>query len=73
MPKQGLEGKLTTSIKNLYGGMQQTTEAVPPLALLQNLRTLAPQFAETDQRGQYAQQGGSYASDGAIGRVDIPS
>lgn len=53
----GPDGKLTNSIKNLYSGMAQTTEAVAPFALIQNLRTLAPQFAEQDQRGQFAQQG----------------
>lgn len=45
------------SVKNLYSGMAQTTEPVTPIALISNLRLLAPQFAESDQRGQFAQQG----------------
>lgn len=45
------------SVKNLYSGMAQTTEPVTPIALISNLRMIAPQFAESDQRGQFAQQG----------------
>lgn len=45
------------SVKNLYTGMSQTTEPVTPIALISNLRMIAPQFAETDPRGQFAQQG----------------
>jgi ubiquitin carboxyl-terminal hydrolase 14 len=54
----GPESRLAMSVKNLYSGMAQTTEAVTPFALISNLRTLAPQFAEQDQRGNFAQQGG---------------
>ncbi|BEI82925.1 hypothetical protein CcaverHIS002_0307930 [Cutaneotrichosporon cavernicola] len=52
----GPESRLTMSVKNLYSGMAQTTEPVTPFALISNLRTLAPQFAEQDQRGGFAQQ-----------------
>lgn len=44
-------------MKNLFSGMSQTSDAVQPIALIQNLRTLAPQFAEQDQHGHFAQQG----------------
>lgn len=37
--------------------MSQASSAVSPVAVLLQLRQLAPQFAEMDQRGQYAQQG----------------
>ncbi|CAD6583113.1 MAG: deubiquitinating enzyme [Tremellales sp. Tagirdzhanova-0007] len=50
------EHRLTGSIKNLFSGMQQTTAAVPPFVLLYSLRAIAPQFAEQDSRGSYAQQ-----------------
>lgn len=55
-PPAGPEGRLTTSIKNLFTGMNSTTESVPPVGLITALRTLAPQFAEQDH-GHYAQQG----------------
>ncbi|WVQ81759.1 hypothetical protein IAT38_003884 [Cryptococcus sp. DSM 104549] len=48
--------RLAVSLKNLYSGLDQTTSAVAPLALLSNLRTLAPQFAERDNHGHYMQQ-----------------
>jgi ubiquitin carboxyl-terminal hydrolase 14 len=47
-------------MQNLFTGMEQTAEAVPPYALLTQLRVLAPQFAELDERsGGFAQQGWS--------------
>ncbi|KLT39995.1 cysteine proteinase [Cutaneotrichosporon oleaginosum] len=52
----GPEARLALSVKNLYSGMTQTTEPVTPFALISNLRILAPQFAEQDQRGGFAQQ-----------------
>ena len=52
------EGRFTTSIRNLFAGMGKSREAVPPLMLLNELRTLAPQFAEMDPTGRgFAQQG----------------
>ncbi|KAK1926366.1 CNG04540-like protein [Papiliotrema laurentii] len=51
-----LEGGLTTSLKNLFVGMSQTTEPVAPFFLLNSLRTLAPQFSEQDRSGGFAQQ-----------------
>ncbi len=53
------EGRLTASLKNLFSGMNQTTEAVPPFVLLNSLRAVAPQFAEQDARGGFSQQGSS--------------
>jgi len=53
------EGRLTASVKNLFSGMDQAAEAVPPFVLLNSLRTVAPQFAEQDARGDFSQQGSS--------------
>ncbi|WWC87185.1 uncharacterized protein L201_002071 [Kwoniella dendrophila CBS 6074] len=50
------ESKVTNSLKNLFSGLNQTADAVPPFAVLSNLRILAPQFAETDNAGRYSQQ-----------------
>lgn len=50
------EGRLTASIKHLFSGMSQTTEAMPPFVLLSSLRNVAPQFAEQDSRGGFSQQ-----------------
>lgn len=51
------EGRLTSSLKQLYAGMSHTTEPVAPFLLLSSLRSLAPQFAEQDRSGGFAQQG----------------
>ncbi|WWD22023.1 hypothetical protein CI109_106511 [Kwoniella shandongensis] len=51
------EARLTVSLKNLYAGLEKTQNAVPPFALLNNLRLLAPQFAEQDSQGNFSQQG----------------
>ena len=40
--------------------MSKTTEPVAPFLLLNSLRALAPQFAETDRTGNFAQQGKSF-------------
>jgi ubiquitin carboxyl-terminal hydrolase 14 len=37
--------------------MRTANMAIPPLALLGNLRLLAPQFAEQDAGGGFSQQG----------------
>ncbi|AFR96333.1 ubiquitin carboxyl-terminal hydrolase 14 [Cryptococcus neoformans] len=50
------EFRVTNSLKNLFVIIDNTPNAVPPLEVISNLRTLAPQFAERDQRGHYAQQ-----------------
>nr|XP_018265789.1 uncharacterized protein I303_02163 [Kwoniella dejecticola CBS 10117]OBR87947.1 hypothetical protein I303_02163 [Kwoniella dejecticola CBS 10117] len=50
------EGRVTTSLKNLFSGLNQTADAVPPYNVLSNLRILAPQFAETDNAGRPCQQ-----------------
>jgi ubiquitin carboxyl-terminal hydrolase 14 len=51
------DARLTTQLRSLFNGMDQTTEAIPPYMFLQTLRTIAPQFAEQSQHGGYAQQG----------------
>lgn len=53
------DARLTTQLRSLFNGMDQTTEAIPPYMFLQTLRTIAPQFAEQSQHGGYAQQGSS--------------
>ncbi|WRT65064.1 uncharacterized protein IL334_002006 [Kwoniella shivajii] len=50
------ESKVTNSLKNLFSGLNQTADPVPPFAVLSNLRIMAPQFAETDNAGRYSQQ-----------------
>lgn len=50
---------LVSTMRDLYRTMGQTTEGIPPIAFLQLLRQVAPQFAETRQ-GHYAQQGNVY-------------
>lgn len=52
------EDRFTASIRNLYSGLGHSTDPVPPLVLLSELRNLAPQFAEMDSAGRgFAQQG----------------
>lgn len=52
------EDRFTASIRNLFSGMGQSRAPVPPMMLLNELRTLAPQFAEMDSTGRgFAQQG----------------
>ena len=52
------EDRFTASIRNLFAGMGKSSGPVPPLVLLNELRTLAPQFAEMDSTGRgFAQQG----------------
>ncbi|WOO77819.1 Ubiquitin carboxyl-terminal hydrolase 6 [Vanrija pseudolonga] len=69
------EGRLTVSLKNLYTGMSKTADPVSPFALVTNLRTLAPQFAEQDQRGMYSQQDADEAWTQVISalRATLPS
>nr|CCM73231.1 CNG04540p [Kwoniella mangrovensis] len=50
------ESKVTNSLKNLFSGLNQTADPVPPFSVLSNLRLMAPQFAETDNAGRYSQQ-----------------
>lgn len=51
------DGGLTSSIQRLFTDMKQTAEPIAPFLLLNSLRRLAPQFAEQDRSGGYAQQG----------------
>jgi hypothetical protein len=44
-------------MKNLFSAMDSNEEPLPPAMLLEGLQTIAPQFAERDQRGIPAQQG----------------
>ncbi|OCF41830.1 hypothetical protein I317_04340 [Kwoniella heveanensis CBS 569] len=50
------EMRVASALKNLFAGLTQTSESVPPFALLNNLRNLAPQFAEHDSHGHFSQQ-----------------
>ncbi|KAI9635502.1 CNG04540-like protein [Dioszegia hungarica] len=50
------EGRLTSSVKGTLRSMSKDAVPVLPMDLLSTLRVLAPQFAERDARGQYAQQ-----------------
>lgn len=53
----GASGDLTASLRDLYKQMGETQEGFPPLAFLNSLRTLHPQFAEKSKSGHgYAQQ-----------------
>jgi ubiquitin carboxyl-terminal hydrolase 14 len=53
------EARFISSVKSLFEGMKTANTAIPPLALLGNLRLLAPQFAEQDAGGGFSQQGES--------------
>jgi ubiquitin carboxyl-terminal hydrolase 14 len=52
---------LPKALATLYTSMHRTTDAVMPMAFLQVLRGVVPQFGERDRRegilGGYAQQG----------------
>jgi len=53
----GSSSDLTASLRDLYTQMGETQEGFPPLAFLNALRTLHPQFAERARTGHgYAQQ-----------------
>lgn len=47
---------LVSSMRDLYSNMSKTTDGFPPMAFLQNLRTVQPRFMEQRQ-GVWAQQG----------------
>ncbi|KAG8702714.1 deubiquitinating enzyme [Ceratobasidium sp. 395] len=47
--------RLAVAMRDTYKAMNKTTEGFPPIMLLQNLRTLFPQFAE-QSNGHFAQQ-----------------
>ena len=49
------EGDLTSALRDLYKQMGSTTEGVPPIVFLRQLRTAFPQFAQKVE-GRYAQQ-----------------
>jgi ubiquitin carboxyl-terminal hydrolase 14 len=55
---EGSHSGVTSDLRNLFVGMDKTTEAIPPFAFLNSLRRVNPQFAEQSQHGGYAQQGG---------------
>ncbi|KAG9078282.1 deubiquitinating enzyme [Ceratobasidium sp. UAMH 11750] len=48
--------RLAIAMRETYKAMSKTTEGLPPIMLLQNLRTLFPQFAEQTNAGHFAQQ-----------------
>jgi ubiquitin carboxyl-terminal hydrolase 14 len=56
-PPAGGQARLTTEMRRLYQSMSQTTERMIPALFLQQLRTVAPQFAEQRPGQGYAQQG----------------
>jgi len=58
MSNGGTHSGVTSDLRNLFVGMDKTTEAIPPFAFLNSLRRVNPQFAEQSQHGGYAQQGG---------------
>ncbi|KAG8745255.1 deubiquitinating enzyme [Ceratobasidium sp. 414] len=51
-----LQRRLAIAMRETYKAMGKTTEGFPPIMLLQNLRTLFPQFAEQTNAGHFAQQ-----------------
>jgi ubiquitin carboxyl-terminal hydrolase 14 len=53
----GTHTGVTAKLRDLFNGMDMTTEAIPPIAFLESLRRANPQFAEQSERGGYAQQG----------------
>lgn len=64
-----LNGALPQPLRDLYGSMFRTSDAVNPMSFLTALRQVNPQFAERDRSGKgammgltagYAQQGDSY-------------
>lgn len=53
----GAGGDLTASLRDLYKQMGETQDGFPPIAFLNALRTVHPQFAEKSKSGHgYAQQ-----------------
>lgn len=53
----GSASRLSQSVKDLFQTMDRSVTAVPPFLLLNDLRAVAPQFAERDRTGNFAQQG----------------
>ena len=51
------QDRLRQSLKALFVSTDTAIGAVAPIEVLNNLRSFAPQFAETDGRGNFAQQG----------------
>ncbi|XP_071483761.1 ubiquitin carboxyl-terminal hydrolase 14-like [Diadema antillarum] len=47
---------LTAAIRDLYGAMDKTSEAFPPILLLQLLHLAFPHFAEKTEQGVFQQQ-----------------
>jgi ubiquitin carboxyl-terminal hydrolase 14 len=52
----GSMGDLTSSLRDLYKQMSETTEGFPPLVFLESLRRAFPQFAQKGKDGRFAQQ-----------------
>jgi ubiquitin carboxyl-terminal hydrolase 14 len=52
----GGTGNLTSSLKELYQRMGETTEGFPPIMFLDALRKAFPQFAQRGKDGRYSQQ-----------------
>jgi ubiquitin carboxyl-terminal hydrolase 14 len=47
---------IAIAFRDLYKQMDQSVEPVPPLAFITNFRVAYPQFAQQDNRGNFAQQ-----------------
>lgn len=52
MPDQSI----TAAIRDLFTTMERTSEAVPPIIMLNQLHMSYPQFAEKDEHGHFSQQ-----------------
>ncbi|ORX34345.1 CNG04540-like protein [Kockovaella imperatae] len=50
------EGRFASSVRTLSKNLQTSSKPIIPLELLGCLRDIAPQFAERDERGNFAQQ-----------------
>lgn len=50
------DGQLVTAAKKLYHDLETKGESFPPYGFVQTLRTLHPQFDETDNQGRHMQQ-----------------
>lgn len=50
------DGQLVVAAKSMYKDLETKGESFPPYAFVQTLRTLYPQFDETDNNGRHMQQ-----------------
>lgn len=65
LPRRSSPTGIPTQLKQLFGGMTHTTEAVTPSSFLSDLRRAFPQFAEMSRAtGAMKAFGGAYAQQG---------